>query len=163
MFLGAISLGYPEARKRGVYLAIWLGFKSMGQILGAFQHFQRSISASTDSLPTFSLLQEDRSTLVLTSLPRVPDRSPALPTSCSSLSRLLRPSSPCFSLSLTRSSGPTEPRSLSERQSSDSGPRSRRSARSLLGRRSCSYFRWRFTRRSTAYVLPARFSFRRLV
>lgn len=64
MFQGAISLGYPEARKRGVYLAIWLGFKSMGQILGAFHHFQRSISASTNNLPTFSLLQEDQLTLV---------------------------------------------------------------------------------------------------
>lgn len=31
---GAIILGYPEARKRGVALAIWLGFKSGGQILG---------------------------------------------------------------------------------------------------------------------------------
>jgi hypothetical protein len=31
---GAIILGYPEASKRGMYLAVWLGFKSGGQVLG---------------------------------------------------------------------------------------------------------------------------------
>ncbi|CED85344.1 Uncharacterized conserved protein [Phaffia rhodozyma] len=31
---GAIILGYPEARKRGIYLAVWLAFKSGGQLLG---------------------------------------------------------------------------------------------------------------------------------
>jgi hypothetical protein len=31
---GALILGYPEARKRGVALAIWLAFKSGGQVLG---------------------------------------------------------------------------------------------------------------------------------
>lgn len=32
---GAIILGYPEASKRGMYLAVWLAFKSGGQVSAA--------------------------------------------------------------------------------------------------------------------------------
>lgn len=46
---GALILGYPEARKRGVALAIWLGFKSGGQILGGAINVGRTADAQRPS------------------------------------------------------------------------------------------------------------------
>lgn len=36
---GAIVLAYPEHKKRGRYLAIWLAFKNSGQIVGGYVGF----------------------------------------------------------------------------------------------------------------------------
>lgn len=33
---GAVVLAYPEHRKRGRYLAIWLASKNSGQIIGGY-------------------------------------------------------------------------------------------------------------------------------
>ncbi|KAJ3571908.1 hypothetical protein NP233_g3432 [Leucocoprinus birnbaumii] len=60
---GAIVLAYPEQRKRGRYLALWLAFKNSGQVIGGAINLGLNIHRSTGgkisyaTLLTFVILQ----------------------------------------------------------------------------------------------------------
>ncbi|GAA5872244.1 hypothetical protein JCM1840_004107 [Sporobolomyces johnsonii] len=54
---GAIMMGYPEARKRGRYLAYWLAFRNGGQLLGGIISLALNVHASdTGSVGTSTYL-----------------------------------------------------------------------------------------------------------
>ncbi|KAG6817543.1 hypothetical protein H0H87_007511 [Tephrocybe sp. NHM501043] len=53
---GAIVLAYPEHRKRGRYLAIWLAFKNSGQIVGGSINLGMNIHRSTGGKISYATL-----------------------------------------------------------------------------------------------------------
>lgn len=53
---GAVVLSYPEHRKRGRYLAIWLCFKNSGQIVGGAINLGTNIHASTGGKVNYKTL-----------------------------------------------------------------------------------------------------------
>ncbi|KAG6865707.1 hypothetical protein C0991_012523 [Blastosporella zonata] len=55
-YLGAIVLAYPEHRKRGRYLAIWLAFKNSGQIVGGAINLGVNIHRSTGGKISYATL-----------------------------------------------------------------------------------------------------------
>ncbi|TFK39963.1 hypothetical protein BDQ12DRAFT_722161 [Crucibulum laeve] len=53
---GAIVLAYPEHRKRGRYLAIWLAFKNSGQIVGGAINLGVNVNRSTGGKISYATL-----------------------------------------------------------------------------------------------------------
>ncbi|KXN86553.1 hypothetical protein AN958_09857 [Leucoagaricus sp. SymC.cos] len=53
---GVIVLAYPEHRKRGRYLVIWLGFKNSGQILGGAINLGLNLRQSTGGKISYATL-----------------------------------------------------------------------------------------------------------